>query len=318
MFQLLVVEDNRELREMFCMVLTENGYTTLQAGDGEEALNVIAEHYVDLMITDVMMPGMDGFELSRDLRNAGYTFPILMITAKGEQTDKRDGFLAGTDDYMVKPVDVNEMLWRVSALLRRVQSINERTLHLGDTTLQCDSLTVCDAQGSVLLPQKEFFLLLKLLASPGRIFTRKQIMDEIWGVDAEADPHTLEVHISRLRDRFRDNKDFEIVTVRGLGYKAVQKNEQAFSTNCYTVFATDLFGTGFNHAYYRNYTWRALPLGFYANAEPFDAVRYFRVSQCAYRHSVIAPYDKACFYNHQRHQRGHKSGGQGGFLCATG
>lgn len=223
MFHILVVEDDRELREMFCMVLTDHGYTPLQAGSGEEALSVIADHYIDLMISDVMMPNMDGYELARELRSAGYTLPILMITAKGQQTDKREGFLAGTDDYMVKPVDVNEMLWRVSALLRRVQSINERTLRIGDTVLKSDSLMVCSAEGEVLLPQKEFFLLLKLLSSLGRIFTRRQIIDEIWGVDFDSDPHTLEVHISRLRDRFKGNRDFEIVTVRGLGYKAVRK-----------------------------------------------------------------------------------------------
>lgn len=223
MFHILVVEDDRELREMFCMVLTDHGYTPLQAGSGEEALAVIADHYIDLMISDVMMPNMDGYELARELRSAGYTLPILMITAKGQQTDKREGFLAGTDDYMVKPVDVNEMLWRVSALLRRVQSINERTLRIGDTVLKSDSLMVCSAEGEVLLPQKEFFLLLKLLSSLGRIFTRRQIIDEIWGVDFDSDPHTLEVHISRLRDRFKGNRDFEIVTVRGLGYKAVRK-----------------------------------------------------------------------------------------------
>ena len=223
MFHILVVEDDRELREMFCMVLADHGYTPLQASNGEEALSVIADHYIDLMISDVMMPNMDGYELARELRSAGYTLPILMITAKGQQSDKRDGFLAGTDDYLVKPVDVNEMLWRVSALLRRVQSINERTLRVGDTVLKSDSLTVCSAEGEALLPQKEFFLLFKLLSSLGRIFTRRQIIDEIWGLDFDSDPHTLEVHISRLRERFKRNGDFEIITVRGLGYKAVRK-----------------------------------------------------------------------------------------------
>lgn len=223
MFNILVVEDDRELREMFCLVLSDHGYNALPAENGERALEVMEHQVVDLIISDVMMPKMDGYELTRALREVHDTTPVLMITAKGQQADKREGFLAGTDDYMVKPVDVNEMLWRVAAILRRVQSIHERSLKVGQTVLDCDSLTVRTPQGDAVLPQKEFYLLFKLLSSPGRIFTRRQIIDEIWGLDSESDPHTLEVHISRLRERFRQNADFEIVTVRGLGYKAVKK-----------------------------------------------------------------------------------------------
>lgn len=223
MFHILVVEDDRELRELFCAALAENGYDALPAQNGEEALKILDQNYVDLMISDVMMPKMDGYELTRELREAGYTLPILMITAKGLLSDKRQGFQAGTDDYMVKPVDVNEMVWRVQALLRRAQSVSSRTLSIGSTVLDCDSLAVRREGEEQLLPQKEFFLLFKLLSTPGKIFTRRQIIDEIWGIDFEADPHTLEVHISRLRERFRQNPDFEIVTVRGLGYKAVRK-----------------------------------------------------------------------------------------------
>ena len=223
MFHILVVEDDQELCELFCTVLAENGYQALPARNGRQALEILDHQFVDLMISDVMMPGLDGFQLTRELRAANYHFPILIITAKNRISDKKLGFEAGTDDYMVKPVDVNEMLWRVAALLRRSRSISERKLTVGSTTLNCDALSVTCQGDETLLPQKEFFLLYKLLFSPGRIFTRRQILAEIWGVDSETDPHSLEVHISRLRERFRENPDFEIVTVRGLGYKAVNR-----------------------------------------------------------------------------------------------
>lgn len=219
----MVVEDDQELRNLFGTVLSENGYEPHYAVNGEEALDLLERQHVDLMISDIMMPVMDGFELTRELREAGYTFPILMITVKENISDKREGFKSGTDDYMVKPVNVNEMIWRIEALLRRSQIINERKIQLGDTVLDADTLTVACRDIEVLLPQKEFFLLFKLVSSPNRIFTRRQILDELWGVDSDVDPHTLEVHISRLRDRFKNNPDFEIVTVRGLGYKAVKK-----------------------------------------------------------------------------------------------
>lgn len=224
MFKILVVEDDPELQELFCTVLGDHGYQTLSATNGLEALDVIDHEYIDLIISDIMMPRMDGYELTRQLRDASYQLPILMITAKGRILDKQEGFLAGTDDYMVKPVDVNEMLWRVAALLRRSQAIAERKLHLEHTTLDYDALTVICADQTTELPQKEFYLLYKLLSSMGKIFTRRQLFDEIWGFDSETDPHTLEVHISRLRDRFRENPDFQIQTVRGLGYKAVKKD----------------------------------------------------------------------------------------------
>lgn len=225
MFQILVVEDDKELRELFCTVLTDNGYNAIPASDGLAAFDVLDGTFIDLIISDIMMPNMDGFEMTKALREAGYTMPILMITAKESSADKREGFRLGTDDYMVKPIDVNEMVWRVEALLRRSQSVSQRKTKLGNTEFDCDTLTVLSEGTSTELPQKEFFLLYKLVASPNRIFTRRQIMDDVWGVDSEADTHTLEVHISRLRDRFKDNPDFEIVTVRGLGYKAVKKDE---------------------------------------------------------------------------------------------
>lgn len=224
MFKVLVVEDDQELRALFSRVLTRHGYKTLEAGNGEEALNVLDSEYIDVIISDIMMPVMDGYELVRSLREANITIPVLMITAKDAFDDMERGFLSGTDDYMVKPVNVNEMVLRVGALLRRAQMISERKEVLGGTVLEYDSLCVATGEQRVTLPQKEFMLLFKMAAAPGRIFTRQQIMDDIWGMDSETDPHTVDVHIGRLRERFRDNPDFEIVTMRGLGYKVVKKN----------------------------------------------------------------------------------------------
>lgn len=223
MFQILVVEDDKELRDLFCAVLTENGYTAIPAIDGIDAFDILDGTYVDLIISDIMMPRMDGFALMKALREANYTMPVLMITARSSAADKREGFRSGTDDYMVKPIDVNEMVWRVEALLRRSQIASQRRVKLGNTELDCDTLIIHTNGEGVELPQKEFLLLFKLAASPNHIFTRRQLMDEIWGIDSETDPHTLDVHISRLRERFRGNPDFEIVTVRGLGYKVVKK-----------------------------------------------------------------------------------------------
>ncbi len=225
MFNVLLVEDDIKLRQLFCTVLTKNGYRTIGAGDGAEALEILDKEFIDIIISDIMMPNMDGYELTKSLRDARINIPILMITAKESYQDKRQGFLAGTDDYMVKPIDVNEMVLRVGALLRRAKIINEKKINLGDTTLEYDYLTVYYNGAQSVLPQKEFYLLYKLASYPNKIFTRQQLMDEIWGMDSESDSHTVDVHINRLRERFKDNNDFEIITVRGLGYRAVKKYE---------------------------------------------------------------------------------------------
>lgn len=225
MFTILVVEDDDELNALFCSVLNDNGYTTLSANNGSEALDLLDDNFVDLVVSDIMMPKMDGIELTKELRSAHFTMPILMITARESIADKQEGFRAGTDDYMVKPIDVNEMIYRVEALLRRSQIVNQRRARIGNTEFDCDTLMIKTGDSVIEIPKKEFFLLFKLISSPNRIFTRHQIMDEIWGIDSEADSHTLDVHISRLRERFKDNPDFDIVTVRGLGYKAVKKHE---------------------------------------------------------------------------------------------
>lgn len=224
MFKILVVEDDNELNRLFCRTLVRNGYVALGTQDAVQALEILEKEAVDLIISDVMMPEMDGFEFVRQLRDAKMTLPVMMITAKSDIKDKQSGFLSGADDYMVKPVDLQEMLLRVQALLRRAKSVSERRLSFGDTKLQYDIWMVEDNQGSQILPQKEFQLLYKLLSYPGQIFTRQQIMDDIWGPEGYVDSHTLDVHISRLRERFKKNEDFEIVTIRGLGYRAVKKN----------------------------------------------------------------------------------------------
>jgi len=225
MFHILIVEDDKELCELFSTVLVKNGYKTTCAKDGIEALDVLDKEYIDLIISDVMMPNMDGFELTKTVREAQFNIPILIITARESFQDKQRGFMLGTDDYMVKPIDVNEMVLRVGALLRRAKSINERKQCVGETKLEYDSLSVYQNGETIVLPQKEFLILYKLVSYPGRIFTRQQLMDEFWGLDSETDIRTVDVHINRLRDRFKNNKDFEILTVRGLGYKVVKKHE---------------------------------------------------------------------------------------------
>lgn len=222
MLKILIAEDDRELRQLFSHVLARNGYTVKGVANGQEALDAMDKDYYDLILSDIMMPVMDGYELVRQLRSSWNNTPVLMITAKGEFEDMRQGFLSGTDDYMVKPVNVNEMVLRVGALLRRAQMINDRRLTIGATVMECDSLMVDTGDEAFVLPQKEFMVLYKMASYPGRIFTRQQLMDEIWGYENESDTHTVDVHIGRLRERFRDSKDFKIVTIRGVGYKVVK------------------------------------------------------------------------------------------------
>ena len=222
MLKVLIAEDDRELRRLFAHVLIKNGYTVKEVANGQEALDAIDGNYYDLIISDVMMPILDGYQLVRMLRNAGNNIPVLMITAKDAFDDMRFGILSGADDYMIKPVNVNEMVLRVGALLRRAQMINERKQTIGNTVLECDTFTVTTKSEVISLPQKEFMLLYKMASYPGRIFTRQQLMDDVWGYDTESDSHTVDVHIGRLRERFRDNSDFKIVTMRGIGYKVVK------------------------------------------------------------------------------------------------
>ena len=222
MLKILIAEDDLELRQLFQHVLMKSGYSVKGVSNGQEALDAMDKEFFNLIISDVIMPVMDGYTLVRTLREAGDNTPVLMITAKDAFDDMRQGFISGTDDYMVKPVNVNEMVLRVGALMRRAQMISERRQEIGGTVMECDSLTVTTEKGSVVLPQKEFMLLYKMASFPGKIYTRQQIMDDIWGYESESDTHTVDVHIGRLREKFRDNSDFKIVTLRGVGYKVVR------------------------------------------------------------------------------------------------
>ncbi|MCQ2422451.1 MAG: response regulator transcription factor [Lachnospiraceae bacterium] len=222
MQKILIAEDDSELCQLFSHVLSKSGYEITGVQNGVEALDALHREYYDLLISDIMMPVMDGYTLVHKLRESGQNIPVMMITAKGNFDDMEQGFLSGTDDYMVKPVNINEMVLRVSALLRRSRIQSERRLVIGETTLECDTLTVTIDGVSSILPQKEFMLLYKMASYTGKIFTRKQLMDEVWGYDDFTDTHTVEVHIGRLRERFRDSKDFSIVTIRGIGYKVVK------------------------------------------------------------------------------------------------
>ncbi len=226
MVNILIVEDNLELQELLKTVLSKAGYQPFIASNGVEALAMMAHQHIDLVISDVMMPQMDGYELTTHLRHSNLMLPILMVTVKDQLKDKQAGFLAGVDDYMIKPIDVNELLWRVKALLRRAKIASERLIVLGQTTLNYDAFTLTRLDEVQELPQKEFLLLYKLSAVAGKILTRQQLFDEIWGFESEASMHTLEVHISRLRERIKQNPDFEIATVRGLGYKLVTSYEE--------------------------------------------------------------------------------------------
>ena len=223
LFNILVVEDDKNLRKLMSATLKQNGYKALVAEDGEKALEIMDKEQIDLVISDIMMPNLDGYDLTKSLRDSGYTMPILIVTAKEMFEDKKKGFNVGADDYMVKPIDINEMILRVGALLRRAKISNEHRLEIGDIILDYDSISVSREGENVTLPKKEFYLLFKLLSYPNVIFTRRQLLDEIWGMDNEVDERTVDVHIKRLRERYDNCSEFEIITVRGLGYKAAKK-----------------------------------------------------------------------------------------------
>lgn len=223
MFHILVVDDDKHTRLLFRTVLESENYTVFTAENGVKALDVMEAEHIDLVVLDIMVPELDGYEFTRLLRESNNTLPVLMVSAKQLPSDKKKGFLAGTDDYMTKPVDEDEFLLRIKALLRRAKIASERKIEIGSVILDYDSFTVTRNGESQLLPQKEFLLLYKLLSYPGKIFTRIQLMDEIWGTETETGWETLTVHIGRLRKRFEGWEEFEIQSVRGLGYKAVKK-----------------------------------------------------------------------------------------------
>ena len=221
---IIVCEDDKSLNNLIATVLRNDGHTVISAFNGKEALEQFDCAHVDMLVSDIMMPEIDGYELLESLRSVNNNIPVLFITAKGTFSDKSKGFNLGVDDYMVKPIDIKELVLRVNALLRRSKISNERRIIIGSTALDSEAYTVTEADGvSVTLPQKEFLLLFKLLSYPDRVFTRFEIMDEIWGYESESDEKTINVHISKLRSRYENNPDFSIETVRGIGYKAVIK-----------------------------------------------------------------------------------------------
>ena len=221
MFNILVIEDNKNMRKLICATLKQNGYSTFEAEDGEVGLDVLDTTHIDLIICDIMMPNMDGYEFTETLRDGHCEIPIIIVTAKEELEDKKKGFSIGADDYMVKPIDFEELILRIGAILRRSKIVNDHKITIGNTVLDYNSLSVTSNGECNTLPKKEFYLLFKLVSSPDTIFTRRQLLDEIWGMESMADERTVDVHIKRIRERYRDSKDFEIITVRGLGYKAV-------------------------------------------------------------------------------------------------
>jgi len=223
MFNILIADDDKNTRRLFQAVLEKAGYSVFMAENGQEAMQIIDEEHIDLVVLDIMMPKMDGYEFTKLLREGNESLPVLMVSAKHMREDKKKGFLVGTDDYMTKPVDEEEMLLRIKALLRRAKIVNERKIEINGVVLDYDSMTVTKNGQTTELPQKEFMLLYKLLSYPGKIFTRIQLMDEIWGASSETGWETVTVHIGRLRKKFEGWDEFGIESVRGLGYRAVKK-----------------------------------------------------------------------------------------------
>ena len=225
MFRILIVEDDKNLRKLITTYLKKNEYITYEATNGLEALDVMDTNYIDLIISDIMMKEMDGYELTKSLRDANYTIPILLVTAKSTIADKKEGFLLGADDYMVKPINMEELLLRVKVLLRRANAANEQKLIIGNLIIDYKQMSVLYKGKNYQLAQKEFQLLYKLLSTPDTIFTRQELIEEIWGLDSESDFRTVDVHIKRIREKLNNVKEFEIVTIRGIGYKAIIKKD---------------------------------------------------------------------------------------------
>ncbi len=225
MFKILVVEDDKNLRKLIVTCLRKNDYMPFEATNGEEALEVLDTTYIDLIISDIMMPKMDGYELTKTLREAHYNIPILLVTAKSAFEDKKEGFLLGADDYMVKPINIDEMILRIQVLLRRAKLTNEKKIQIDDFCLDYDQLLVTKKEKIYQLTQKEFYLLYKLLSTPNVIFTRQELIEEIWGLENESEFRTIDVHIKRIREKLQDVDNFEIATIRGIGYKGIVKSK---------------------------------------------------------------------------------------------
>ena len=226
MFNILIVEDDKNLRKLITTCLKREKYNTYEAINGMQALDIIDKKYIDLAITDIMMPEMDGYELIRELREAKYSIPILVITAKSSLDDKKEGYRLGADDYMVKPIDIEELPLKVKALLKRVNTANERKIEIGSFTIDYNQLSVTRGNQKYNLVQKEFYLLYKLISTPNVIFTRQELIEEIWGLENESDYRTIDVHIKRIREKLKDVDEFKIETIRGIGYKLILEGEK--------------------------------------------------------------------------------------------
>jgi len=218
MIDILIADDDRHIRELVGYYLQNEGYQVIEAVDGNEASELLFSRNIDLAIVDVMMPGKDGFQLCEEIRQY-YDFPVILLTAKDQLADKERGFAVGTDDYLTKPFEPQELLFRIKALLRRYQMVSAESIKLGDTIMNRKGYEVHCKGKQLMLPLKEFELLFQLASYPGRIFTREELIELIWGIDFNGDDRTVDVHIKRLRDRFKDNNDITITTVRGVGYK---------------------------------------------------------------------------------------------------
>lgn len=221
MFSALIVEDDKHLNSMYCTFLSGQGYKTVSANDANEAMRQFEDNHIDVVLCDILISNIDGIMVVEAIRALDPDVPIIILTVLDDFRSKQRAFSAGSDDYMVKPVDLNELLLRITALLRRAHSTSKQRIVIGDAVLDSTSLTVIEGANSTVLPPKEFMMLFKLCASPGRIFTRRDIMNDVWGIHAESNERTVDVHVKRLRERFADSKSFRIETVRGIGYKAV-------------------------------------------------------------------------------------------------
>ncbi|EON71386.1 winged helix family two component transcriptional regulator [Lysinibacillus sphaericus OT4b.31] len=219
MTTILVADDDTNIRELVCLFLRKDGFTTVEAADGKEALAVYTKEQVDLVVLDIMMPTMDGWTLCKELRRANPDLPLLLLTARGETWEKVKGFELGADDYLTKPFDPLELSVRVKALLKRYRIGSTQTIQLGNVILDRQTYKVMRGTEALMLPLKEFELLYKLAGTPGQVYTREQLIDQIWGIDYAGDDRTIDVHIKRLRERFSNTTDFRIETVRGLGYR---------------------------------------------------------------------------------------------------
>ena len=225
MFKILVVEDDKDLNMTVCSYLESRGYSTIGCFNGNEAYDAMYGTEMDLIISDIMMPGIDGFELARTVRELNENIPILFMTARDDFEAKQKGFRAGIDDYMTKPINLDELCLHIEALLRRAKVANSKRLEIGNLLIDTDARSVTVNGEEISLTQREFNIIFKLLSYPKKTFTRSQLMDEFWDIDSETTPRAVDVYMTKLREKFSNCDDFEIVTVRGLGYKAVPKED---------------------------------------------------------------------------------------------